>query len=131
MENASTPTSRNIITLRRCAARLMSGKPLKDPRQLYAIADEMERVYKEMQRRHFMGHEGAWTGLHDRNGTRIYIGDTLVFDRKIWHSGNNVFRVRFEDGELTGLGTFSDWSDYCRVMEPHEQENIDTSGPDK
>lgn len=117
---SSTPTTRNIDTLRRMALRLESGQSLENPSQLNDIADDMERIYAEMIRRHFMGHEGANTGLVDRNDNPIYIGSKLRFDRKEWGNDNNVFTVKFEDGELCGFGTPYSWSQWCEVIPKEE-----------
>jgi len=55
---------------------------------------------------------GFWTGLHDRNGRKVHIGDTLEFDPKEW-GGDNETVVQFIDGELNVLGGVSavaEWS---------------------
>jgi len=55
---------------------------------------------------------GFWTGLCDRNGRRVHIGDTLEFDPTEW-GGDNETIVQFEDGELNVLGGISavaEWS---------------------
>ena len=55
---------------------------------------------------------GFWTGLRDRNGRKVHIGDTLEFDPAEW-GGDNETVVKFENGELNVLGGVSavaEWS---------------------
>jgi len=117
----STNTTRKIDTLRRMAMRLKVGSPLKDGSYLEDIADEMERVYGLMLERNKMGVKGQDTGLKDSLGNTIHVGDTLVFDPKEWgNDESNVFVVEWEDGQLTGNGALSDWSQWCTVIDYSE-----------
>jgi len=63
----------------------------------------------------YMGTIGFWTGLLDRDGQPVHIGDTLEFDLNEW-GGDCVFVIGFDKGELTTNGTVSDISEWCRVI---------------
>src|SRR5688500_13556602 len=70
----------------------------------------------------FMGQPGMFTGLYDRMGQPIHIGDTVRFDPKEWgNDETNVFVVRFEKGELQVNGTPFDMHQWCEVIQPAQQ----------
>jgi hypothetical protein len=63
-----------------------------------------------------MGEVGQWTGLYDKHGKEICIGDTMKFDRVEWGSDDNEFIVEWERGELLVNGTIGDLSSWCEVV---------------
>lgn len=120
MQGTSTPATRAIESMRRFAARLKKGLPPKPEidqvEWLLRTAEEFERVNNEMQRRHRMDHLGAFTGLQDRNGNPIYLGDKLRFDPHEW-GGECEFTITFRDGELCHPGSISDLSEWCELID--------------
>lgn len=65
----------------------------------------------------YMGDVGNFTGLLDKNGRRIYIGDKMRFLEREWGSADNEFTVSFAHGELQILGTIENLSEFCEVIE--------------
>jgi hypothetical protein len=63
-----------------------------------------------------MGTVGFDTGIKDKHGNPIHIGDELRFDEREW-GGPCIFTVGFVDGELTGCGSIGDWSEWCEVVQ--------------
>jgi hypothetical protein len=100
------------------AHRLKRGKTLVNFDYLFEIADEMARVYALMIHRANVGAEGTFTGLYDRNGRPIYIGDTVETN----HPGYAVphrFVVTYsvEQGMLAIPGDASDSSSWWTVVD--------------
>lgn len=130
MESASTPATRAIESMRRLASRLKKGLPPKPDidqvEWLLRTADEFERINNEMQRRHRMDHLGAFTGLHDRNGDPIYLGDKLRFDPQEW-GGECVFTIIFHNGELRHPGSISDLSEWCELIDGVAIQQIESA----
>lgn len=115
----SSDTTRKIDSLRRMADRLMRGETLRDPSYLHHIADEMERVYGIMLQRFDMGTHGTDTGLRDRHGFVVCIGDTVEFDPQEW-GGECRFTVTYDraTGSLRIPGTASDAERWWTVLGP-------------
>ena len=63
---------------------------------------------------------GLWTGLLDRNGRKVHIGDTIEFDPDEW-GGDNETIVQFEDGELNVLGGISGVTDWSVVTKGYNE----------
>lgn len=63
---------------------------------------------------------GFWTGLYDRNGRKVHIGDTLEFDPKEW-GGPNKTVVEFINGELNILGSVSSVAEWCTVTVGYDE----------
>lgn len=59
---------------------------------------------------------GTLTGLRDRLGMPIKVGDTLEFDPQEW-GGECRFTITWEDGELQHPGSTSDLTQFCTVVE--------------
>lgn len=58
---------------------------------------------------------GNDTGLKDKYGKTIQLGDKLSFDPKVW-GGKHEFVVLFEDGELN-IPSMDSVSEYCHIIE--------------
>lgn len=63
---------------------------------------------------------GYWTGLYDRKGQKVHIGDTLEFDQAEW-GGPNSCVVEFKDGELDVPGCPSEVSEWCTVIQRYDE----------
>lgn len=66
----------------------------------------------------FMGTAGLDTGIKDKHGRAIHIGDRLRFDRDEWGGDDNEAVVFYDakSGELGCLGLPSEWPEYCEVV---------------
>jgi hypothetical protein len=70
----------------------------------------------------YMGTPGLNTGLKDRNGVEVHLGDTLSFDPKEWGS-EFVWVLAFEDGELNGCSAVTtDIPEWCDVIKKWDAE---------
>ena len=72
-----------------------------------------------------MGQKGQLTGIMDRHGVEIRIGDTLRFDCEEYKTiflqedyETQVFVIGYENGELQHPGTRSDLSIWCEIIPP-------------
>lgn len=64
-----------------------------------------------------MDEYGLDTGLVDRNGSPVHLGDVLEFDAAEWGvSPGSIFRLEFRDGELTCIGSIGDIAEWCTVI---------------
>lgn len=63
-----------------------------------------------------MGERGQDTGLKDRNGRSVLVGDTIEFDEKEW-GGPCRFEVKFEDGAIRVPGTLDDARSWWTVVD--------------
>lgn len=63
-----------------------------------------------------MNQKGIFTGLRDRNGQPIHIGDELEFDRYEWGGDDNRFVIEFVDGELQVKGTVFNIGEWCHIV---------------
>lgn len=67
----------------------------------------------------FMGTVGLDTGIKDKHGRAIRIGDRLRFDPDEWGgSADNeaVVEYNVEQGQLECMGVPSEWPTYCEVV---------------
>jgi hypothetical protein len=71
-----------------------------------------------------IGEKGQWTGLRDRHGTPVYVGDVLQFDPEEWGSDDAVFEVKWdtENCELDILGVPADIPLWCTVVRHYSEE---------
>lgn len=67
-----------------------------------------------------MDEPGLDTGLKDKHGAPIHLGDTLNFDRREWGGVDTKFVVSFVKGELLIKGGISDLSEFCEIVSKHE-----------
>lgn len=65
--------------------------------------------------RPYMGDPGMYTGIKDRHGNPVHVGDVLSFDPREW-GGECEYVLRFENGELVTKGTVSDITNWCVVI---------------
>lgn len=63
-----------------------------------------------------MGERGQDTGLKDRNGRSVLVGDTIEFDEREWGEPCR-FEVKFEGGEIRVPGTLDDARSWWTVVE--------------
>lgn len=56
---------------------------------------------------------GLDTGIKDRNGNPVHLGDVLEFDEREW-GGKHIFTIEFEEGELNTIP--SDVSEWCTIV---------------
>lgn len=75
----------------------------------------------------WMGNIGLFTGLKDRRGTPVHLGDTLEFDAAEWGAPapDNQFVIEYKDGELRVNGTVSEVSQFCTVIRRFDEKIIE------
>lgn len=71
--------------------------------------------------RPYMGDPGMYTGLADRHGTPVHVGDVLSFDPEQWGSICE-FVVGFSGGELDVCGVPRDIPEWCVVVWPWDTD---------
>ena len=61
---------------------------------------------------------GLWIGIHDCEGNKIHIGDTLEFDAQEYGC-ECIFTLTLEKGEFQHPGAMSDLTAWCKVVKPY------------
>lgn len=109
--------ARKVARLRAIAKSLREGhtSTVNRPELWEEMADAIEGLLLEVAYRQFCGAVGNFTGLHDRNGVKVYIGTKLSFDPVEW-GGKEEFVVGWADGELDISGVPEDIDQWCTVI---------------
>jgi hypothetical protein len=78
----------------------------------------------------YMGEVGLWTGLLDRHGVEIHLGDTLIFDEQEWGAPYpaNEFVIEFKDGQLLTKGVVSELRHFCTVTRKFDGRMLTIDG---